>query len=330
MSSVNVLADDTSRPSPEVNGSTSVKLDQSSKIPVSLDGSAYGTSPNSCPSWLENAKRKRRKRTVIEPEQLLQLESLYLRDSWPSKQKKAQLALRWGMSTRFVNIWFQNKRSRMKKMAQEQTELDAIIKRNPNEEKSSYHQLQSKTVNITSQNKSQLKRKRSLQKILPKPGIQVKLIADHSQFLENNGGSWCTKRKTTVSSSSSRNVLFTPQKDLGSLDADVSIIGQESQVPINVSKSQNHQQNAGPGLMTFDFKRTETTMRMKPPHRLNDLYRCLMTMMALGEGGGFPTNPICDTATMRNYLYGIKLKNSTLLTYTCVNGFNWTELKKPS
>lgn len=68
----------------------------------------------------------RRKRTIISPEQLSSLESRFKQEQWPNRETKEMLAKEIGMSTHFVNIWFQNKRSRMKKLAQEEAELAAM------------------------------------------------------------------------------------------------------------------------------------------------------------------------------------------------------------
>ncbi|XP_072163447.1 uncharacterized protein [Diadema setosum] len=73
--------------------------------------------------------RKRRKRTIITAEQLLKLESLFKQEQWPGREKKEELAREIEMSTHFVNIWFQNKRSRVKKLAQEEEEIEAMRKR---------------------------------------------------------------------------------------------------------------------------------------------------------------------------------------------------------
>ena len=70
--------------------------------------------------------KRRRKRTIITADQLTKLEGLYRQEQWPNRERKEKLAKEIGMSTHFVNIWFQNKRSRMKKMAQEEAELAAM------------------------------------------------------------------------------------------------------------------------------------------------------------------------------------------------------------
>ncbi|XP_072050624.1 uncharacterized protein [Amphiura filiformis] len=79
----------------------------------------------------EDMEKRRRKRTIIGADQLSKLESLYKQEQWPNRERKEKLAKEIGMSTHFVNIWFQNKRSRMKKMAQEEAEL-AVLRKEEN------------------------------------------------------------------------------------------------------------------------------------------------------------------------------------------------------
>eukprot|EP00057_Strongylocentrotus_purpuratus_P013131 XP_011667605.1 PREDICTED: homeobox protein 10-like [Strongylocentrotus purpuratus] len=74
-------------------------------------------------------KHNRRKRTIITPEQLMKLEELYKQEQWPGRDKKEELAREIEMSTHFVNIWFQNKRSRVKKLVQEEEEMKAMKSR---------------------------------------------------------------------------------------------------------------------------------------------------------------------------------------------------------
>ena len=78
---------------------------------------------------LSMLKHNRRKRTIITPEQLMKLEELYKQEQWPGRDKKEELAREIEMSTHFVNIWFQNKRSRVKKLVQEEEEMKAMKSR---------------------------------------------------------------------------------------------------------------------------------------------------------------------------------------------------------
>ena len=59
--------------------------------------------------------KKRRQR--VNKEQLDVLEQYFTRDRMPSQQIRMELAKQLGMSTRRVQIWFQNKRAKLKRIA---------------------------------------------------------------------------------------------------------------------------------------------------------------------------------------------------------------------
>ncbi|XP_074662997.1 uncharacterized protein LOC141915386 [Tubulanus polymorphus] len=61
---------------------------------------------------------KRRIRTVIRKDELALLEEVYYTNQWPSKEEKIRLSDQLGKTQQFVNIWFQNKRARVKKEKQ--------------------------------------------------------------------------------------------------------------------------------------------------------------------------------------------------------------------
>lgn len=63
-----------------------------------------------------NQDIRKRYRTVISPRQLCKLEELYVRNQWPKRSVKESLAHEIGTTTNFVNNWFQNKRSRIRKV----------------------------------------------------------------------------------------------------------------------------------------------------------------------------------------------------------------------
>ncbi|CAD5114737.1 DgyrCDS3778 [Dimorphilus gyrociliatus] len=68
------------------------------------------------PSYEKTQKcKKRRKRTVILPETLKRLEDVFAEERWPSRPAKLKLAQELNQTEQFVNIWFQNKRARMKR-----------------------------------------------------------------------------------------------------------------------------------------------------------------------------------------------------------------------
>ena len=59
--------------------------------------------------------KKKRKRTIIPPEQVEKLEALFFREQWPSRIRKEDLAQELGQTEHFVSVWFQNRRARQKK-----------------------------------------------------------------------------------------------------------------------------------------------------------------------------------------------------------------------
>lgn len=60
-----------------------------------------------------NINKKKRQRTS--PEQLAILEQIFQTDKMPNQQTRVQLADQLGMSSRRVQIWFQNKRAKVKR-----------------------------------------------------------------------------------------------------------------------------------------------------------------------------------------------------------------------
>jgi len=61
----------------------------------------------------DNHNKKKRQRTS--PDQLAILEQIFQTDKMPSQQTRVQLADQLGMSSRRVQIWFQNKRAKVKR-----------------------------------------------------------------------------------------------------------------------------------------------------------------------------------------------------------------------
>ncbi|KAK3604700.1 hypothetical protein CHS0354_008260 [Potamilus streckersoni] len=60
----------------------------------------------------DTKKKRKRKRTFITPEEIEKLESLFLEDAKPHRDKKIDLAKQLGKTENFVNIWFQNRRAK--------------------------------------------------------------------------------------------------------------------------------------------------------------------------------------------------------------------------
>jgi len=61
------------------------------------------------------AEQERKKRKRVTEEQLTILETIFATDKMPDQKLRLQLAQRLGMSSRRVQIWFQNKRAKLKK-----------------------------------------------------------------------------------------------------------------------------------------------------------------------------------------------------------------------
>lgn len=71
------------------------------------------SSPSS--SKKDPVEQERKKRKRVTEEQLTVLETIFATDKMPDQKLRLQLAQRLGMSSRRVQIWFQNKRAKLKK-----------------------------------------------------------------------------------------------------------------------------------------------------------------------------------------------------------------------
>jgi len=69
--------------------------------------------PGGFPDPLQHHNKKKRQRT--NPDQLAILEQIFQTDKMPSQQTRVHLADQLGMSSRRVQIWFQNKRAKVKR-----------------------------------------------------------------------------------------------------------------------------------------------------------------------------------------------------------------------
>jgi len=63
----------------------------------------------------ESDQNNKKKRQRTSPDQLAILETIFQTDKMPSQQTRVQLADQLGMSSRRVQIWFQNKRAKVKR-----------------------------------------------------------------------------------------------------------------------------------------------------------------------------------------------------------------------
>lgn len=71
--------------------------------------------PSSTTSEEENDLINKKKRQRTSPDQLAILEQIFQTDKMPNPQTRGQLADQLGMSSRRVQIWFQNKRAKVKR-----------------------------------------------------------------------------------------------------------------------------------------------------------------------------------------------------------------------
>jgi hypothetical protein len=74
---------------------------------------------------LQHHNKKKRQRTS--PDQLAILEQIFQTDKMPSQQTRVQLADQLGMSSRRVQIWFQNKRAKVKRGISKSSEVSVCF-----------------------------------------------------------------------------------------------------------------------------------------------------------------------------------------------------------
>lgn len=86
------------------------------------------TSVESSPSKLGSLKKKRQRTS---PDQLSVLEQIFETDKMPNQQKRLKLAEQLGMSSRRIQIWFQNKRAKVKRVGSKMGESAPTSPSNP-------------------------------------------------------------------------------------------------------------------------------------------------------------------------------------------------------
>lgn len=75
---------------------------------------------------LRNQKRtKKRRRTVITPEEIERLEAEFRKEPKPDRNSKVELAKDLGKTENFINIWFQNRRAKERKMIKTPNETES-------------------------------------------------------------------------------------------------------------------------------------------------------------------------------------------------------------
>lgn len=82
----------------------------------------HGKFPGGFPDPLQHHHNKK-KRQRTSPDQLAILEQIFQTDKMPSQQTRVQLADQLGMSSRRVQIWFQNKRAKVKRGISKSSEI---------------------------------------------------------------------------------------------------------------------------------------------------------------------------------------------------------------
>lgn len=87
----------------------------------------HGKFPGGFPDPLQHHHNKK-KRQRTSPDQLAILEQIFQTDKMPSQQTRVQLADQLGMSSRRVQIWFQNKRAKVKRgiSKSSETSMDGV------------------------------------------------------------------------------------------------------------------------------------------------------------------------------------------------------------
>ena len=86
----------------------------------------HGKFPGGFPDPLQHHHNKK-KRQRTSPDQLAILEQIFQTDKMPSQQTRVQLADQLGMSSRRVQIWFQNKRAKVKRGISKSSEVSILI-----------------------------------------------------------------------------------------------------------------------------------------------------------------------------------------------------------
>jgi len=88
------------------------------KLPSSSSSSSSSSSGSVSDEDNDLINKKKRQRTS--PDQLAILEQIFQTDKMPNQQTRVQLADQLGMSSRRVQIWFQNKRAKVKRSSMKQ------------------------------------------------------------------------------------------------------------------------------------------------------------------------------------------------------------------
>eukprot|EP01133_Synstelium_polycarpum_P010261 gene10261-11966_t len=111
--SSNIVPFDMSMLTSSGNAMMSAANEEGSMVDIRSSSAGLNSSSNDLGRMSSAAYKKKRQRTS--PEQLAILEQIFETDKMPSQQIRIRLANQLGMSSRRVQIWFQNKRAKVKR-----------------------------------------------------------------------------------------------------------------------------------------------------------------------------------------------------------------------
>ncbi|XP_038046997.1 LIM homeobox transcription factor 1-alpha-like [Patiria miniata] len=263
-------------------------------------------------------RRKRRRRTIIGADQLMKMEQLYKQEQWPGREKKEALAREIGMSTHFVNIWFQNKRSRMKKLAQEEEELEILRQsRSPGT-----------TVKLDSAPGPSMLTKPIA--IAPKPAFGNPIRSPLTPVRIPKVGQ-CVVLGHNISVSSGSTAATPVQASGASIHPSPTVKVQNTTSSSKKhSRIQSLQTSTAPPKPPTSLRPQQLSVSSLglPLRRTNhaplsmpettgqlNFFKCLVSMMALEEGGLIKKgDPVFDVA-VNAALYGLRMANGNILTY---------------
>jgi len=116
------------------------------KLPAGYpDPSSHTYDPDN--DSLSAHNKKKRQRTS--PDQLAILEQIFQTDKMPSQQTRVQLADQLGMSSRRVQIWFQNKRAKVKRGVSKSSEISPILESPTDSSRDGFASLSSSSTSIS-------------------------------------------------------------------------------------------------------------------------------------------------------------------------------------